>query len=243
MNIFNLFGIMDILIVGGVIAMVIFGFKSGFLLKVIKLASSLFGLIASLLLARPFSKVLDSWFGEGIAGKINTYLLDKITNGSMVETEENIRQALSELALPEFIVDWIVDAVDAESSIQGFVDSVTPMLKDLILILIAFVALFFGSMLVFLLLKALAKMITSVPVIKQVDKFLGAIFGLFKAAILIYVLLFLLGLLISVPAINNLIGDFLIVDMQLDNDNIRISKWLYDNNILKYLVYVFVAII
>jgi uncharacterized membrane protein required for colicin V production len=243
MNILNLFGVMDVLIVGSVIALVFFGWKSGFLLKVIKLASSLFGLIASILLARPFSTVLDKWFGEGILLKIETFLLDRIANGDAQATEENIRAALADMALPNFIVDWIIDSVNTQDTIQSFVNAVAPLLKSLILLLIAFVVLFFGSMLVFLLLKILAKMITSLPVIKQIDKVLGAIFGLFKAAILIYVVLFLLGLLITVPAINDFIGSFLTVDMQLETDSFRLSKWLYDNNILKYLVFAFAAII
>jgi len=243
MNILNLFGVMDVLIVVSVIALVFFGWKSGFLLKVIKLASSLFGLIASILLARPFSTVLDKWFGEGILLKIETFLLDRIANGDAQATEENIRAALTDMALPNFIVDWIIDSVNTQDTIQSFVNAVAPLLKSLILLLIAFVVLFFGSMLVFLLLKILAKMITSLPVVKQIDKVLGAIFGLFKAAILIYVLLFLLGLLITVPAINDFMGSFLTVDMQLETDNFRISKWLYDNNVLKYLVFAFAAII
>ncbi len=243
MNIFNLFGVMDVLIVGSVIALVFVGWKSGFLLKVIKLASSLFGLIASILLAKPFSTVLDKWFGEGILLKIETFLLDRIANGNDQATEENIRAALADMALPNFIVDWIIDTVNTQETIQSFVDAVAPLFKSLILLLIAFVVLFFGSMLVFLLLKILAKMITSLPIIKQIDKVLGAVFGLFKAAILIYVVLFLLGLLITVPAINDFIGSFLTVDMQLETDSFRLSKWLYDNNILKYLVFAFAAII
>ena len=243
MNILNLFGVMDVLIIGSVIALVFFGWKSGFLLKVIKLASSLFGLIASILLARPFSTVLDKWFGEGILLKIETFLLDRIANGDAQATEENIRAALADMALPNFIVDWIIDSVNTQDTIQSFVNAVAPLLKSLILLLIAFVVLFFGSMLVFLLLKILAKMITSLPVIKQIDKVLGAIFGLFKAAILIYVVLFLLGLLITVPAINDFIGSFLTVDMQLETDRFRLSKWFYDNNILKYIVFAFAAII
>ncbi|MGD9761434.1 MAG: CvpA family protein [Candidatus Izemoplasmatales bacterium] len=243
MNIFNLFGVMDVLIVGSVIALVFFGWKSGFLLKVIKLASSLFGLIASILLAKPFSTVLDKWFGEGILLKIETFLLDRIANGNDQATEENIRAALADMALPNFIVDWIIDTVNTQETIQSFVDAVAPLLKSLTLLLIAFVVLFFGSMLVFLLLKILAKMITSLPIIKQIDKVLGAVFGLFKSAILIYVVLFLLGLLITVPAINDFIGSFLTVDMQLETDSFRLSKWLYDNNILKYLVFAFAAII
>ncbi len=243
MNILNLFGILDVLIVLTVVGLIVLGWKSGFLLKIIKLASSLFGLIASIILARPFSTVLDKWFGEGIYTKIETYLTTRIGNGNVLATEENIREAFEGMALPKFIVDWIVNTVNAEETIQSFINAVTPLIKSLILILIAFVVLFFGSMLVFLLFKILAKMITSLPIIKQIDKFLGAIFGLFKAAFLIYVLLFALGLLITVPAVNEFLGDFLIVDMQLDNEHFRLSKWLYDNNVLKHIVNVFVAII
>lgn len=243
MNILNLFGIVDVLIVLSVIGLTILGWKSGFLLKVIQLASSLFGLIASILLARPFSKVLDGWFGEGIYNRIETFLLDRIASGDTLATEENIREAFEGMALPDFIVDWVINSVNAEDTIQSFINAVTPLLTSLVLLLIAFVTLFFGSMLLFLLLKLLAKMITSLPIIKQVDKFLGAIFGLFKAAVLIFVLLFLLGLLITIPAINNFMGDFIITDMQLQTDSFRLSKWLYDNNVLKYIINVFVAII
>lgn len=243
MNILNLFGLMDIIIVALVVLLTIIGWKSGFLLKVIKLASSLFGLIASILLARPFSTVLDKWFGEGIALKIQEFLLDRISNGGAQATEENIRIALQDMALPEFILDWIMEKVNTQETINAFVETLTPMLKSLILLLIAFVVLFFGSMLVFMLLKVLAKMITSIPVIKQVDKVLGAIFGLFKAAVLIYVVLFLIGLLMPVPAINDFLGEFLTIDMQLETEEFRLSKWLYDNNVLKYIVFVFAAII
>lgn len=243
MNILNLFGLMDIIIVAIIVILTIIGWKSGFLLKVIKLASSLFGLIASILLARPFSTVLDKWFGEGIALKIEEFLLERISNGDAQATEENIRIALADMALPEFIMDWIIDKVNTQETINAFVDTLTPLLKSLILLLIAFVVLFFGSMLVFMLLKVLAKMITSIPVIKQVDKVLGAIFGLFKAVVLIYVVLFLIGLLMPVPAINDLLGGFLTTDMQLETEEFRLSKWLYDNNVLKYIVFVFAAIV
>ena len=243
MNIFNLFGVIDVVIVLLVFGLIYFGWKSVFLLKVIKLASSLFGLIASILLARPFSNVLDTWFGDHIYERVETYLLDRIANGNALATEANVREAFEGMALPDFIVEWVVNKVNAQDTILSFIDSVTPLLTSLILLFIAFISLFFGSMLVFLLLKILAKMITSIPVIKQIDKVLGALFGLFKAAVLIYVVLFLLGLLITVPAVNDLIGSFVIEDMQLQTDSFRISKWLYDNNILKYIVNVFVAIV
>jgi len=44
---------------------------------------------------------------------------------------------------------------------------------------------------------------------------------------------------ITVPAIHNLIGDFLAVDMQLGTDKFRLSKWIYDNNVLRHIIDVF----
>ncbi|MDY0138693.1 MAG: CvpA family protein [Candidatus Izemoplasmatales bacterium] len=244
MNVLNLFGLLDVLIILLIIGLTILGWKSGFLLKVIKLASSLFGLIASLLLAKPFSGVLDKWFGADIYLKVEAYLIEHLNAGATTDaTEEGIRQAFEGLAMPKFVIDWIVESVNTQETMQSIVDAISPMLTSLILLIIAFISLFFGSMLIFLLLKMLAKMVTSIPVIKQVDKVLGAIFGLFKALVLIYVLLFVLGLIISVPAINDFMGEFLMVDMQLETDKFRISKWFYDNNVLKYIVYVFAIIL
>lgn len=242
MNILNLFGVIDVVIVVSVILFVVLGWKSGFLLKIVDFASSIFGLIASILLARPFSKVLDNWFGEAIAEKIDAYMLERISSADILASEGNVRAAFEGMSLPDFIIDWIVNSISTEEAMNSILEVITPLVKSLVLLFLAFLVLFFGSMIVFFLLKILAKMVTSIPVIKQVDKFLGAIFGLFKIAVLIFVLLFMLGLVISVPAVNNAIGDFLQVDMQLQSDNFRLSKWLYDNNILKYIINVFVYI-
>jgi hypothetical protein len=123
------------------------------------------------------------------------------------------------------------------------VDTMTPIIKSLALLVIAFIVLFFGSMIVFFLLKILAKMITSIPVIKQIDKVLGLLFGIVKVGLAIFILLFVLGLVLTIPAINEAIGTFVQNDMQLGEEGFRLSKWLYDNNILKQIINVFVTII
>jgi hypothetical protein len=88
-------------------------------------------------------------------------------------------------------------------------------------------------------LKLLAKFVTSIPFIKQVDKVLGVLFGLLKITLIVFILFFVLALLLTVPAINNLIGDFVQVDMQLATEKFRLSKWIYDHNILKNIIDVF----
>lgn len=241
MNILGLFGIIDILIVGTIILFLVIGWKKGFLEKVIDMASSVFGLIASVLLARPFSNVLRGWFGSSIDTSIRDYLLQN-QDFSMALTETNLREALNGMSLPNFMVDWIIDSIDFTVVAQNIIDAVAPIILSLSLLVIAFITLFFGSMIVFFILKLLAKGITSIPVIKQIDKFLGAIFGLLKVSLLIFVLLFVLALIINIPAINNIIYEFLDQDMQLSTDQFRLSKWLYDNNLLKNVINVFVSI-
>ncbi len=241
MNFFNLFGIIDVVIVLSVIAFAVIGWKKGFLLKIVEMASSVFGLIASILLARPFAKVLDNWFGASIADSINTYLSKLGPSFSASLSQINVTSALESLKLPQFMVDWIAGSINYDQIAASVLDGIAPILKSIALVVIAFITLFFGSMIIFFLLKILAKMVTSIPVIKQIDKVLGTIFGLVKITAIIYILLFILGLLITIPAINDSIGAFLYTDMQLDSDKFRLSKWLYDNNFLKNFINVFVT--
>ena len=245
MDIFGLFGIIDILIVLVVILFLVIGWKKGFLEKVIDMASSVFGLVASVLLARPFSGVLRKWFGEALGGSINEYLysrLDEIGLAAADLTESNLREALDAFSLPNFMVEWVIESVDYNTVAVSIVDSISPLILSLALLVLAFITLFFGSMLVFLLLKLLAKGITSIPIIKQIDKILGLIFGFLKVALLVYILLFVLALIINIPAINDLIYEFLAIDMQLASEKFRLSKYLYDNNLLKNVINVFVSI-
>ena len=247
MNIFNLFGIIDVAIVAAVIIFAILGWKHGFLVKIVEMASGLFGLLASVLLARPFSSVLDGWFGESIALKINEYLLSRSALFSAQFTYENrletVQNAFEGMNMPQFMIEWIADAIDVETMANNLADTMTPIIKSLALIVIAFLVLFFGSIIVFFLLKLLAKMITSIPIIKQIDKVLGVLFGLLKIAFIVFILLFVLGLLITIPAINEAIGPFLANDMQLGEEGFRLSKWLYDHNFLRGIINVFVAIV
>lgn len=242
-------GIIDILIVASVALFAVIGWKKGFLRKVLDMASSIFGLIASILLARPFSNVLRDWFGTSLQANIDAYLntrLEDIGLAAANATTENLTQALQQFSLPDFMVKWIVDSVDPSALGDSIVHAISPLILSLSLLVLAFLILFFGSMIVFFLLKLLAKGITSIPVIKQVDKVLGVLFGLLKAAVLIYVLLFVLALLINIPAINDLIYQFLEKDMFLASSQesvFSLSKYLYNNNLLKNIISVFVSIL
>lgn len=234
-------GIIDVVIVLAVILFLILGWKHGFLVKIVEMASGIFGLLASILLARPFSTVLDGWFGPAINDKISEYLSS--TNLFQATLSEvNVRAAFSQMSLPEFMVDWIVNGIDFTSLQTSIIEAIQPTIKSLVLLVLSFLVLFFGSMVVFFILKLLAKAITSIPFIKQVDKVLGVLFGFVKIAAIVYIVFFVLALLLTIPAINNIISEFLNVDMGLANEGqFRLSKWIYDNNILKKVLDLFLS--
>ena len=175
---FELFSIIDVVIVLTVILFLVLGWKKGFLEKIIDMASSIFGLIASILLARPFSNVLRGWFGESLESNISEYLMSRSSEFASELTRPNLISALEGLSLPDFMVEWIADSVDYNQITVSIIDSITPLILTLALLFIAFITLFFGSMIVFFLLRLLARGITSIPIIKHVDKFLGLLFGL-----------------------------------------------------------------
>jgi uncharacterized membrane protein required for colicin V production len=231
-------GIIDVVIILAVIIFALLGWKNGFLVKIIELASGLFGLLASFILARPFAAVLTPWIGEPINVKIGEYLSQSPLFAATLN-EANVRTAFAGMSLPQFMVDWIVESINFDTLTTSIIDAIQPTILSLAMVVISFIVLFFGSMIAFFILKLLAKGITKIPVIREIDKVLGVLFGIVKIAAVVYILLFVLALLLTIPSINNLIGGFLAIDMKLGEEEFRISKWLYDNNILKQVIDVF----
>lgn len=232
-------GIIDIVLVLALIIFGIVGWKTGFLVNVIKMVSGLFGLLASFLLAQPFSVVIDKWMGTIINEKIGEYLAQSPLFEATLN-EANVRTAFAGMSLPQFMVDWIVESIDFTELQSTIIEAIQPTILQLALVVISFIVLFFGSIIVFAILRLVAKLLTSIPVIREIDKVLGVLFGLVKVALIVYILFFVLALLLTIPAINNLIGNFLASDMQLATDEFRLSKWVYDNNILKQIFDVFI---
>jgi len=238
-------GILDIVLVIAIIVFAIIGWKKGFLVTIVKMASSIFGLVGSILLARPFSPVVDSLVGNEIGTAITNYLTEKMSVIAGEITPATIRTAVDNAfpTFPEFLREWIAGAISPDlidNTLSSLVDSIQPAIKSVALLVISFIVLFFGSIILFFLLKILAKLITSLPIIKEIDKVLGILFGLVKVMAAIYILLFILGLLLTLPGIDNLIGEFVRVDMQLGESSFRLSKWFYDNNILKVILDAFI---
>jgi hypothetical protein len=105
-------GILDIVLVLAIVIFGIVGWKKGFLVTIVKMASSIFGIVASILLARPFSPVVDGVVGEEIGTAITTYLTDKMSviAGEITDIDSSaVDNAFP--TFPEFLREWIAGAI------------------------------------------------------------------------------------------------------------------------------------
>jgi|GEM_PF-801035 len=237
-------GIIDIVIVLAAIVFAVIGWKSGFLLKVVQMASGIFGIIGSIIFARPFAGVLSQWIGPTVSEKILEYLNSQAAQFTVEFTYENRLAAIQEAfpSLPTFLQEWIAEGIRVEDIAASLVDTIHPVLLDIAMLVIAFITLFLGSIVVFFILKLVVKGVTKIPVIREIDKVLGVLFGLVKIFAIVLVLFFVMGLLMTIPAISEAIGPFLESDMGLSVDQFRLSKWIYDHNLLKDIINVFLSV-
>ncbi|MCK7486313.1 MAG: CvpA family protein [Bacillus subtilis] len=244
---FGSFGI-GIIDVGIVIVAIIFGiigWKSGFLLKIVQMASRhlrhhrLDHLRPSV---RRRPRPVDRPDGQRQDPRISE-LADRAVHraNSPMRTAWPRSRRRSRASRPSSR-NGSPKASSVEDIAASLVDTIHPVLVDVAMLVIAFIVLFLGSIIVFFVLKLVVKGVTKIPVIREIDKILGVLFGLVKIFAIILVLFFVLGLLMTIPSISAALAPFLEADMALSSEQFRLSKWIYDHNLLKDIINVFLTV-
>lgn len=222
-------GITDIIIVLILVAFLIIGAKKGISNKIVDLASTIVALIGSFLFTGQFRNMLIG----------NNIIYPNIYNnimGNLQETDAfkdphaTLDTFLTELGLPEFLTKFIKDSTNIDA--QTIANNIATALARIVMSVISFIVLF----ILILVLAKLAKLLIHFlregsKLFKILDGILGFIvYGAFSV-VLIYVLLFVLSLVMQIPALEPF-RQFMIVDMELDTEKFRLSKYLYENNLV-----------
>lgn len=226
------FGISDVLIILFVAVMGIIGFKKGFLEKFISIASIVSGFICACIFCIPFGRFVDKHFvNEGSIGKsVYEMVFEKITaSGS-----DDPSSAIESLGLPKFM-NSIIEAKANGDSVSSLSDAIRDKLTLLISIAIGFIILFIGITIGIRLFKGLAKALKQFDFFVTVDNVFGCIFGCCIALLIIFVLYLILPVLFQIPQLGGF-KQFMYVDMQLTTSKWRLSKFLYDYNLIGKLL-------
>ena len=222
-------GITDIILVLLFIIALIIGAKKGFMTKFISLSSGLVGLVIAILFCSRFANMLIA--NEVFYPSIENNIYNNILSSGMINETSNASDILQALGFPGIIADYIGSKIQSDLGVTNLAVSLASETAKLFMVIISFAILLIGCWVLTFILKILIKLLRNSLIIRIADGFLGVILYGFLSIILIYILFFVLSLIIQIPALDGF-KNFMTVDMQLDTDKFRLSKYFYENNIL-----------
>lgn len=233
-------GVFDIIIIALFLILTIIGFTKGFTKQVLSSFAWLIALIASSLLCKYFAELMmNSSFGFSLTDKLSNWISSKgeifsINFDSL--TEETMIEALKELDIPSIFHPFLIDHFDY-SQIQNTTLSefIAPKLTYYILLAIAYIFIYF---VVFLMVKLLSKILGDVMrkgALGFIDGILGAIWGFAKATIIVSIIMLVVSLIMTLP-IGDEVSSWLINDIGLNKDTFTISKFVYENNPIVFII-------
>lgn len=222
-------GITDIILILFFIFAIIWGAKKGFMSKFISLSSGIVGLIVAIIFCSRFANMLIEH--QVFYPAIQNNIYENITSSGLMTETSSASDVLSGLGFPGVIADYIGSKIDSSLTGSSLATTMAQETAKLFMVIISFAILLIGCWVLTFVIKLLIKLIRASLVIRIVDGVLGVVLYGFLAIICIYILFFILSLVIQIPGLEGF-RNFMTVDMQLDTDKFRLSKYFYENNIL-----------
>lgn len=223
--------VVDIVILAIMLVCVFFGYKKGLVGVTVNILGFFIALLIALLLYTPISNFvinntsLQPNLKEGISDTVKSYVIkDNETNTENEEIEDN-----SPKVIKDYINGFIQKQKEGVQRTEAeIIDNVSETLSINIIKVAVGIAVFLISKIALIFVKALAKLITKLPIIGQFDKLGGVIYGVLQGLLIIYIILALISLF--APATENS------TILEAINSSI-VGKMMYNNNIiLKFIL-------
>lgn len=214
--------IVDLIILGVIIAGALIGRWRGLASALLNVFSFVLAIIISLFLYVPVENALIN----------NTQIDETIENTiySRVEVSfTNKNQDKEDSKLPTYLQKYIDDVTQsAENTTNEAMQKASKEITKKVMDVIAFIIVFVGIRLILIVLKFATKILTKLPVLKQIDHIGGLVCGLFESIMIVY-LAFAIISIVS-PTIKN-------ENMLKQIDSSLIGSKMYNNNIILKKIY------
>lgn len=220
--------IVDIVLIAILAVFILIGYVKGLTGSILKIASFFISIVLVVVLYKPVSNLI-----------IDKTLLDEKIESTIIETFEKEKkqeesQEPQEIAeknenekkgFQETIVNTINEsienaAIDAKNQV---IEQTAGKIATTVIRIGTGIAIYLSANLILLIVSLIAKGVTELPVIKQVDKAGGIIFGLIEGIIIVFIALAVIYLSSALFKSDNLI--------KMINDS-AITGFLYNNNLL-----------
>lgn len=210
--------ITDLILIAIVMVFLIIGYVKGLTGSLIKLASFIVAVVLALILYKPLSNVVMQ--KTQIDEKIETAIIQNFSKTEN-QNEEN---------MPTTLVESINNKIEKETTDarNEIVEKTAKSTTLTIMRVGTAIAIYLAVRLVLFIVSVLAKGITQLPLLKEVDKAGGIAYGLVQGIVMVYVLLGIISL-ISVVWPNNPVVEAI--------SQSYIGLILYNNNIILKLIF------
>ncbi len=226
---FKFFGIIDIVLILIMIISLILGFKKGF----VKKAIGIVGVLVALVVAAVFYDKLSLYLQEekvfySIYSNVENNIIDAIIENGL---SNDAKAALIHVGVPDFLAGFLADKITKSIAPFELASNVASFFYDIVMNVISFVILFIGVFLVTIILKIVSNILRANAIIRFVDGLLGMVLYFCLTMLVVYVIFAIVGLLYNQSFFISA-KEFLDVDMKLNEDTFRLSKFFYNKNII-----------
>lgn len=190
--------IADLICLAIIVIFAIANWRKGFISQLFRAISTIGALLLAYFLAETFVNLANESFNfsgiiadkvQGLLGEGTAYLADL--------TEENLKTAIAELKLPDFIADFALQALSGAGTgvFENIGDFLANVITHYIAITIAYIVIFIVAKIILFIVCKIIEKIVKLPLIRQVDKALGLLWGLIKAVIFLFVAIFIVEIM------------------------------------------------
>lgn len=212
--------IADLILVAIVVIFIMIGYKKGLTGSLIKLASFAIAVILAVILYKPLTNVVME----------NTQIDEKIEETIIQNFSKEENENKNEENMPTTLVNSINNKIEQETTTarNEIVEKTAKTTTLTIMRIGTAIVIYILARIILFIVALLAKGITQLPLLKQIDKTGGIVYGLLQGAVIVYVVLGLVSL-ISVIWTNNPVVEAV--------NKSYLCSILYNNNIILKLIF------
>ena len=221
--------IIDIIIIAIIVVCVFFGYKKGLVGVAVNILGFIIALLIALILYVPISNFIinhtsiQPTLEEAIRGTVTSYVI-KDSEEEQEESEDNS---------PKVMTDYINGFIEkekqhVEQTERQIIDSVSKTVASNLIKIAVGIIVFIVAKIGLIFVKALAKVISKIPIIGQFNKIGGAIYGVLQSLLIVYIMFAVLSVFAPTMEKSGI--------LEAVNSS-KIGGAMYNNNIILKIVF------
>ena len=229
--------ILDLIIILLFIIVAVIGYKVGFLTTLLKLTSTLSGIIIAICFTKPITNLAVDW---GLDNAIEEKVFTNITTSEAFEayTEagagvEGLSELLQQLGIPSFMSGVVANGIANSVQPLEIARSIAQGISYVLVFILVFVFLLLFSSVGFFILKLFVKVVRkSVGFIRVTDGIMGVIFYFMTFMLILYIVFLVVSLMLQSAPQDSDFVIFFEEQLHLNDERFGLAKYIYKNNMI-----------